>query len=111
MMRTSHIVALGALLLWCGVAVWIGADTFGVGECVAVVLIWAGLWVAFAILKVVNENRDGRTHWLAPVAIGIVAFALSLAHLPREAYVERAAGESDASFTTRAIREIARANA
>lgn len=111
MMRTSHIIALAALCVWCGLAIWIGAESFGIGECVALTLIWAGLWVAFAILKVMNENRDGRTHWLAPVAIGIVAFALSLAHLPREAYVERAAGESDASFIPRAIREIARANA
>lgn len=67
--------------------------------------------VVVIVFLLTRKGRSGRSPWPMPLAFGLVAFTLSLAHLPRETYLERGPDEPDASFLPRAIREIARANA
>lgn len=75
-MRLRHIASLVILCAWSAFSIWLGADNFGVGECVAIALVWAGLWAVFAVLHGMASGREGRAPWMMACAIGFLAFTL-----------------------------------
>lgn len=110
-MMRRHWISFAFLSAWTLFAVWVGADHFDVGECVAVSMVVAGLWVVFALLSATRRN-GGRSTLPIAATCGLVAFLVSfLIAPPRGGTITPRAGETYDAFIARAVQEIANARA